>query len=218
MSPHYTLFYSPGACSLAPHIVLEELGVPFETVRIVIADGANRTPEYLEVNPRGRLPALQITDEHGTRMLTEALAIMVYLAQRHPAPALLPSAPEDFARGLEWLSWLGSTLHQTGIRTVLRPERFTVDAAGAAGIAARGREAIAAAYEDLEQRMPQQGYVLGGGFTIVDAYLLVFYRWGNKVGLAMRELCPRFSAVIAQVRARPAVQRVIAREGIDLGD
>ena len=134
MLPGYKLFYSPGACSMAPHVVLEELGLPFEAVRVVIADGANRTPDYLGINPRGRVPALQITDGAGTRVLTEALAIMVYLAQRHPEPALLPTDPEAFACTLEWMSWLGSTLHQTGIRTVLRPERFTADAAGVVGI------------------------------------------------------------------------------------
>jgi glutathione S-transferase len=217
MQQRYKLFYSPGACSLAPHIVLEELGVAFEPVRVVIAEGANRAPAYLAVNPRGRVPALQIVDGQNTRTMTEALAIMIYLAQRHPEAELLETAPESFAHTLEWMSWLGSTLHQTGIRTVLRPERFTTDAEGAPAIAARGLENVASAYADLEQRLPLHGYALGGRFTVLDAYLLVFYRWGNKVGLHMRERFPRYTALMDHVRVRPAVQRVIAREGIDLG-
>ncbi|MGH8516343.1 MAG: glutathione S-transferase N-terminal domain-containing protein, partial [Panacagrimonas sp.] len=94
--PAYRLFHSPGACSMAPHIVLEELGVPYEAVRVVIAEGGNRTPEYLSVNPRGRVPALWVNDAGGERILTEAMAIMVYLARRHPQPSLLPEDPERF--------------------------------------------------------------------------------------------------------------------------
>ncbi len=217
MSVHYKLFHSPGACSLAPHIVLEELGVPFEPVRVVIAEGANRTPAYLTINPRGRVPALEISDERDTRILTEAMAIMVYLARRHPELQLLASDPEQCARTLEWMGWLGSTLHQTGIRTVLRPERFTKDAGGVAGISAQGQEAVASGYADLEQRMPHHGYALGNRFTVLDAYLLVFYRWGGNIGLDMRVSYPRFAAVMDLVRSRPAVQRVVAREGISLG-
>jgi glutathione S-transferase len=217
MLPHYKLFYSPGACSLAPHIVLEELGVTFDPVRVVIAEGENRTPTFLAINPRGRVPALQVDDDQGTRTITEAMAIMIYLAQRYPESGLLETAPESFARTLEWMSWLGSTLHQTGIRAVLRPERFTADSAGAPAIAARGHETVAVGYADLEQRLPREGYALGGQFTILDAYLLVFYRWGNRIGLDMRERFPRYSTLMDQVRARPAVQRVVAREGIDLG-
>lgn len=217
MPPRYKLFYSPSACSLAPHIVLEELGVLFEPIRVVIAEGANRAPAYLAINPRGRVPTLQIDDGQGTRTLTEAMGIMIYLAQRHPEAQLLDTAPESFARTLEWMSWLGSTLHQTGIRTVLRPERFTTEGADASGIAARGLENVAIAYADLEQRLPRDAYALGSRFTILDAYLLVFYRWGNKIGLNMRERFPRYTSLADHVRARPAVQQVIEREGIDLG-
>lgn len=217
MSLQYRLYHSPGACSLAPHVVLEELGVPFEPVRIVIADGANRSPEYLAVNPRGRVPALEILGPGEPRILTEALAILVFLAQRHPEPRLLDPDPEQFARLLEWMGWLGSTVHQTGIRAILRPERFTADPAGAAAIESRAREFVASAYDDLESRLPDRGYALGDSYTILDAYLLVFYRWGNKVGLDLRTRCPRFARIMDLVRARPAVLRVIAREGIDVG-
>ena len=215
--PHYRLFHSPGACSLAPHIVLEELQVPYEPVRIVIAEKANQTPEYLAINPRARVPALQIRDERGERILTEAAAIMIYLAQRHAEPKLLPDDPEQFARLLEWTGWLGSTMHQAGVRTVLRPDRFTTDAAGAPAIGARGREAVAAGFADLEGRLPDAGYALGEQFTILDPYLLVFYRWGIRIfGASMRERPPRYAALMDRVRARPTVQRIVAREGIEI--
>lgn len=215
-NPQYRLFYSPGACSLAPHIVLEELGVPYEPVRVTIAEGANRRPEYLSVNPRGRVPALWVRDERGERVLTEAMAIMVFLAQRHPLPALLPAEPEAFVRALEWMSWLGSVMHQAGVRTVFRPERFTTQAAGAEAIAAQGRETVRAGYADIETRLAGRSWALGEGFSAVDAYLLVFYRWGNRCGLSMRSEFPEYARVMDTVRARAAVARVVEREGIQI--
>lgn len=215
MNP-YRLFYSPGACSMAPHTVLEELGVPYEPVRLVIAEGDNRKPEYLAINPRGRVPALAIADAQGERILTEASAIMVYLARRHPEAGLLPEDPESFARALEWMSWLGSTMHQAGVRTVFRPERFTVDPAGAPAIAEQGRAAIRAGYADIESRLTGKLFALADRYSIVDIYLLVFYRWGNRCGLAMRKEYPNYARVMDSVRQRAAVQRVIAREGIEI--
>lgn len=212
----YRLFYSPGACSMAPHTVLEELGAPYEPVRLVIAEGDNRKPEYLAINPRGRVPALAIADAQGERILTEASAIMVYLARRHPEAGLLPEDPESFARALEWMSWLGSTMHQAGVRTVFRPERFTVDPAGAPAIAEQGRAAIRAGYADVESRLTGKLFALADRYSIVDIYLLVFYRWGNRCGLAMRKEYPNYARVMDSVRQRPAVQRVIAREGIEI--
>lgn len=214
--PDYRLFFSPGACSLAPHIVLEELGVPYEPVRVAIAEGANSRPEYLAVNPRGRVPALWIRDEAGQRVLTEALAIMVYLARRHPQPQLLPDEPEAFVRALEWMGWLGASLHQAGARTVFRPERFTVDAAGAEGIAAQGRISVRAGVADLEARLRGHAWALGERYSAVDAYLLVFYRWGGRCGLTMRTDFPEYTRIMDAVRARPAVQRVLAREGVQI--
>jgi glutathione S-transferase len=212
----YRLFHSPGACSLAPHIVLEELGVAYEPVRVTIAEGDNRKPEYLALNPRGRVPALWIRDARGERVLTEAMAIMVWLAQCHPEARLLPSEPEGIARALEWMSWLGSSMHQAGVRTVFRPERFTTDAAAAPGIAAQGRESIRLGYADIEQRLAGRAFALDDRFGVVDAYLLVFYRWGNRCGLSMRSEFPEYARVMDAVRARPAVARVVQREGIQI--
>ena len=213
----YRLFYSPGACSLAPHIVLEEMGVPFEPVRIVIAEGGNRTPEYLAVNPRGRVPALAWHEGNQEKILTEAMAIMVWLSVRHPQVGLLPAPrTESFVRALEWMNWLGSTMHQAGVRTVFRPERFTKDAASAPAIAEQGRETIRVGYADIEQRLSGKRFALDDHFSAVDAYLLVFYRWGNRCGLPMREDFPHYARIMDEVRARHAVRRVVEREGIQI--
>ncbi|MGQ0699014.1 MAG: glutathione S-transferase family protein [Panacagrimonas sp.] len=209
----YRLFHSPGACSLAPHIVLEELGVPYEPIRVTIADGDNRKPEYLAINPRGRVPALAYDEDGKAQILTEAVAIMLFLVQRHPEAALLP---ENLPRALEWTSWLGSNMHQTGVRTVFRPDRFTTDTTAAPGIAAQGRITIRAGYEDIEQRLRGGAWAMGERYSFVDAYLLVFYRWGNRCGLDMRRDFPEYARVMDAVRERPAVQRAVAREAIQI--
>jgi glutathione S-transferase len=214
--PSYHLYYSPGACSLAPHIALEELGIAYETTRVTIAEGLNTRPEYLAVNPRGRVPALAISDVDGGKALTEAMAIMILLARRFPQAQLLPEDPVQFARAVEWMGWLGSNLHQTGVRTVFRPERFVSDPAVADKVAEKGREMVRSGMADIDSRLAGKAWALGERYSLVDAYLLVFFRWGNRIGLPMRSQFPDFTRVMDAVRARPAVQRAVEQEGIQI--
>lgn len=214
--PNYRLYYSPGACSLAPHIALEELGVAYDKVKVTIAEGLNSKPEYLEINPRGRVPALAISEGGSERILTEAMAIMVFLARSHPEANLLPTDTEGFVRALEWIGWLGSNLHQTGVRTVFRPERFVSDPSVADKVAEKGREMVRAGMTDIEGRLTNRTWALGENYTLVDAYLLVFFRWGGRCGLSMRKEFPHYARIMDAVRARPAVQRAIEQEGVQI--
>ena len=134
------LYYSPRACSLAPHIVLEELGIPYELKQVNFSAGEQLTPEYLKINPRARVPALETEGE----VLTEVGAILTYLADRHPEHGLVPE-PGTLLRGRchEWLSFLGSSVH-IGYAQLWRPERFTDDAAAKKTVTAAGREALRA--------------------------------------------------------------------------
>lgn len=222
-APQYHLFHSPGACSLAPHIVLEMLAetcdVAWEPVRVVIADGAHRQPEYLSVNPRGRVPALRFHDATGAgQILTESTAILLFLAQRHPEAGLLPSEPLGFIRAVETLSWLATTMHQTGVRPVFRPERFTTasDKAAHEAIAEQGRATVRAGYAELDARLAGRRFAMGDAFSVVDAMLVVHYRWGNRCAIDMRRDYPNFAAQVDGLRAIPAVARAIAREGIQI--
>lgn len=212
----YRLYYSPGACSLAPHIALEELGIPYEAARVTIAEGLNSKPEYLAINPRGRVPALAITEHGKERILTEAMAILVLLARNHPEANLLPADTEGFVRALEWMGWLGSNLHQTGVRTVFRPERFVSDPSVADKVAEKGREMVRAGMADIESRLTNRTWALGDSYSLVDAYLLVFFRWGGRCGLAMRKEFPHYTRIMDAVRARAAVQRAIEQEGVQI--
>jgi glutathione S-transferase len=207
-----TLYYSPGACSLAPHIVLEEIGLPFSLSRVSTVDGGTRTLEHLQLNPKGRVPVL-VT---GNSVLTEALAILVHLALAHPDAALLPGTQEGLVRSLEWFNWLSGSVHAVAVRQVWRPETFTQDPAQHEPIIAMGKESLSAAFALIEERMKQTDWAVSGSYSIVDAYLLVFYRWGNRMGFGMREKYPAWTRHTLRVLERPAVTQALSREEISV--
>ena len=129
------LFYAPGACSLAPHIVLEETGTPYEPVRLALATGEQRTPEYLKINPKGRVPALV----EGDWALTENPAILRYLARRFPEMRLCPEDARPEARSAEWLARIASTVH-VAYAQVPRPERYVSDQSAIEDVMAKDHE------------------------------------------------------------------------------
>jgi glutathione S-transferase len=208
------LYHSPGACSLAVHIALEEIGCEYEPAMLRVNQQENKRPEYLAVNPRGRVPALVIEDDKGERVLTEVLAILTYLAGQFPEKGLLPLEGEAFARSLEWMSWLGSAVHQTGARTIIRPSGFVDDEACQEKMREAGRLRVRASYEDMNARLAGRQWAVADQYSFVDSLLVVYYRWGLKVGMDVRNDFPEFTRVIDKALARPAVRRAIDQEGI----
>lgn len=206
------LYYSPGACSLAIHIMLEELNFRYKLKLVSVAEGKTSEPEFLSVNPKGRVPVLEVDDA----ILTEAPAILVYLAKAKPESGLLPSGALDSFRCLEWLNWLSGTVHSVGYGQLWRPERFTDDRTQFENIVAKGRENITAAYHQIEKNLTDREWSVGNRYSCVDPFLLVFYLWGNAIGFAMQTDYPAWSAHAARVLARDAVQRAIAQEGLTL--
>lgn len=211
----YRLYYSPGACSLAVHVALEEIGAPFSLQEVSVARGETHQSTYLELNPKARVPALGIASE--AKVLTELPAILVYLARQHPEAGLLPtvSAIEE-ARTHEWLEWLAGWVHGVGYGGIWRPERFSAqDASVHDAIRANGRRVVQEAYATIERALGDgRQWALPGGYSIVDPFLLVLYRWGNRIGLGMRVNYPAWTALADRMLARPAVQRVLAREAV----
>lgn len=209
----YRLYYSPGACSMAVHMVLEEIGQPYELARVNFAEAEQTKPGYLAVNPRGRVPALQT--EHG--VLTEATAIMSYLAQRHPEAGLLPEDPWQLARAREWMAWLTSSVHASSFASVFRPGRFCADEKAHEAIKAQGLATIEKQLADIEARLKANGgHAVGSGYTLVDAYLMVFYMWARRIGRDVRAEYPSWTALAEKVAARPAIRRMQEQEGISL--
>jgi glutathione S-transferase len=207
------LFYSPGACSLAPHVALREIGAEFELAKVSLADGENLAPDYLRINPRARVPALEIDG----KLYTEAPALLVHIASLGPAAGLLPpGATADHARTLEWLAWFSSSLH-IAYACIWRPERFLPAGADSAPLVAYGREAVARMNGEVEERLSGPWF-LGDLYGLADIYALPFFRWGNRIGLDMQAVCPRWAEWGVRMLDRPAVRDALGAEGMAAGD
>lgn len=216
----HTFYQAPRACSFAVHVVLEETGAPYEARVRSIADGQTSSADYLALNPKGRVPAL--TDVAGSAggasgLLTEVGAILVFLARSYPQAQLLPSDPAAEARCLEWLSWLSIDVHGIAFGQLWRPQRFVGDSALFPAVIARGQENVRAAYDHIEQILVDgRTWAIPGQYTVIDPYLAVFWRWGQRIGLEMEAGWPHFSRLVAKVLARPAAQRALAQEQANL--
>jgi len=218
----YRLYYAPGACSLAPHIILEEIGSPYELVLVSSGPGdqgmTTFSPEWKTLNPKGRVPALLGVPGRiggGDDLLTEANAIMIFLARTNPALGLLPADPAKEARCIEWMNWLASGVHATAWAQIRRPYRFVADQALYPAVQAKGEEALAEAFAYIDSLLADgRDWAVPGGYSVVDAYLFVFYGWGRRSGRDMAGLYPAWTRHAGTVLARPAVQRAIAQEGL----
>ena len=200
------LYYSPGACSLVAHIALEEAGAEFTAERVVLAEGAHRTAEYLKINPHARVPALEVDG----RIITENVAILNYLALRFGAVGSVP-LDVHLAAALtnELLGWFASTVH-IAFAQIWRPERFTADTDVHPTIVAGGHEALRAHFAEIEGFLGT-GWTVEGHFTAADSYLLTFFRWGRRIGHDMDDYS-RWAALVGRIIERRAVQRALATE------
>jgi glutathione S-transferase len=214
--PIYLLYYSPGACSMAPHIVLEELGLSYRTELVSVSDGATVREPYLEINPKGRVPALRILG--GARVLTEIPAILTYLARQRPMSGLLPADDPLFeARCQEWLAWLSGWVHGVGFALLWRPMRFSPVTSQHDTLQATGRQTILEAFAEIERQLADgREWAMPGRYSIIDPFLLVFYRWGNRIGLTMRDGYPAWTSINDRISNRPAVRRVLDSEGLSI--
>jgi glutathione S-transferase len=206
------LYFSPGSCSLAVHIVLEEIGKPFCVEPVITDKGETRTPEFRRLNPKGRVPVLI----QGDVTWTEAPAILMHLALSNPTQGLAPQGHDALIRTLEWFNWLSGTVHAVAIRQIWRPAYFSDDAAHHAAIIAKGHAHLREAHHLIEARLASGTWAMPSGYTVLDPYLLVFYRWGNRMALPMSSLFPHWTAHARLMLERTAVQTVLAREGISI--
>ncbi|MGH6892908.1 MAG: glutathione S-transferase family protein [Dongiaceae bacterium] len=202
----YTLYWSPGSASMAPHGALEEAGVKYELKLTNTDAGAHRDPAYLELNPNGKVPTLVMD---GKFVMFESAAITMFIADRHPEAQLAPS-PNDPARGhfYQWLTHLTNSLQPAMLRYYY-PERITMDAGGHAGVTEKAMEEVAAIWGRIDQHLKSGGpYLLGAQFSAADIFAYMLSTW--------QQCCPntyeRFPSVkrlADQAAARPALQRMI---------
>ena len=204
------LYYSPGACSLAPHIVLEEIGKPYKTELVSTMDGSTKTSEYLKINPKGRIPFFS----DGELGITEASAIMTYLALSNPSANLIDSSPLNFARTVEWMNWLAS-VHTQIIAQNWRPERFTDEESAFEGIQRKGLRDLPETCTLIDLKLKEKEWAVDDRYSIADPYLLVFYRWGNRLGETMTRY-RHWTKHTKLMERRSAVQKVLAAEKISV--
>lgn len=198
------LYLKPGACSLSPHIVLEELGIAHETEAVdlakkVTASGAN----FLDINPKGYVPALALNDG---ALLTEGPAIVQYLADLHPEAKLAPPNGSLARYQLQsWLTYIGTELHKS----------FTpfFNPAATAEMKEQARANLERRFALVESELASKSYLMGEDFTVADAYLFTVTSWAQFLKFDMAAY-PRLLAFQARVAARPAVQRALKAEGL----
>jgi glutathione S-transferase len=209
------LYYSPEACSLAPHIALEETGQPFIACLTSLPDGQQRASEYLAINPKGRVPALV----DGDFIVTECSAVLLYIARRYPKAELWPVDPRAEGRCAEWLSWCASGLHEA-FGHMRRPERFAYSDDAKAEVAERGRISTRRIWEQVERRLADSHFCWAAGdeYSVADMSLFVFWIWGRGRNLRydMAKDFPAWTRHARKMGERDAVVRALTREGIDL--
>ena len=202
------LYYSPGACSLVPHIALEEAGADFQALRIPIAEGGHQTPEYLAINPHARIPALG-TDRG---VITENIAVLNFLADKRRAPGSVPREdPYAAARTNELLGWFSSSVH-IAFAQIWRGSRFTDDESLWRPLEAGGRKVLTRQFDEIETLCVDE-WLVPGHFTAADTYALTFLRWANRIGFDIGRY-PQWVALAGRALERPAVGRALEREGL----
>lgn len=211
------LYYHPGNASMAPHIVLHELALPFRLTLVDRANNAHKSPAYLALNPNGQIPVLV----DGDLVLYEAAAICLHLADQRPAAALLPPlGTAARAQAYKWLVWMTNTL-QARLMHYFYPERL-VDAgngAGAAQVRAHAQADIGAMLDQLDAQLAGHGkpWLLGDDYGLADAYGFMLCRWTRGFGAAASTPARDRAAIgpwLQRLLQRPAVQRVLADEGL----
>jgi glutathione S-transferase len=201
--PTLALYYTPGACSLASHIALEEAGVAFESKCVVLHDESARA-EYLRVNPSGRVPALLVDGA----LLTETIAILSFVSTL--APRLMPDDPWTRVLCLSRMAWFASSAH-IAFRQTRRPERFANTPEAFPAVRDAGHAAFRAALTEIDAMLRDVPWVGGHQFSVADGYALVFYGWGLSNAYDMSAY-RHFDEFRRRCVSRPALRRALDRE------
>lgn len=205
------LHYFPGNASMTPHMLLEELGVPYQRVLVDRTKNAQNSPEYLALNPNGKIPVLV----DGDLVLYETAAILLHLVDTHPQAGLAPAVgTRERAVFYKWLLWLADTL-QAEMPLYFYSDRWADDAGGAAQVKRHAEAHIAGMIDQLEAELARHGgpWFLGERYSALDPYVLMLCRWTRGMARPARTL-PALGPYLQRMLARPAVQRAYANEGL----
>jgi glutathione S-transferase len=210
------LYWGPHTCAIGIHILLEEIGKPYETEKIDVNGGATEQPAFRAINPKGKVPT--IVRDDGS-VLTEFGAIATWLARTNPEAGLLPDDAEIEARAIEVMEYVEGTIHGQGFGRVFKPAKFEPQdvvhgklGLGASAVKDQGREMIDAGFAILDEPLKRHPYAAGDTMTVADAALFYVERWAPTVGVTLPS---NVQAHFERMLARPAVRRVRAIWGED---
>jgi glutathione S-transferase len=205
----FKLFYSPGSAALAPHCALEEAGAAFELVLVDTKAGAHKRPEYLKLNPNGRVPTLA----HGDFVMFESAAIMMHVADCHPASGLapMPGTPE---RGhyYQWIAYLTNTVQEAYMQFFHAEYHCSTETAQA-DLKATAEKRLQPMFGILNEALAKGPYLLGPRFSAADLFLMMMARWSRNMSNPAINF-PNIRRCIELVLARPAVERTMKAEGL----
>ncbi len=198
------LYYTPGACSLSPHIIVRESGAACDLIKVDLkAHKTEAGEDFYAVNPKGYIPTLQLDDGS---MLTEGAAIVQYLADKTPGAGLIPAAgTRERYQAIEWLNFIATELHKQ-FSPLFNPT-FSDD------VKAVFRGKISGRFAWLNEILSKQPYVMGEHFSVVDAYLFNMTQWAGRVNFDLSQW-PHLAAFRARMLARPKVQEAMKAEGL----
>jgi glutathione S-transferase len=202
------LYYAPGVCSIGIHVLLEEIGKPYDLEQVNLREGAQYKPEFTSVSAKSKVPALQRDDGS---ILTEFPVIASYLAKTNPQAKLIPSDLESEIRGAEAMEYAVATMHGQGFARIFRPGNFG-PAEQEEQVKARGKEMVEKGFQILDKALSGKNYVAGNELSIGDTALFYVEFWGaGRLGM---KLPANVAAHYERMKARPAVQRVMHQEGV----
>jgi len=208
-NPRMQLHYYPSNASMAPHLLLEELGVPYELVLVDRTQRAHKSPAYLALNPNGLIPVFI----DGDLVLYETAAICLHLADTHAEAGLAPPVgTRERAHFYKWLMWLTNTLQATMI-VYFYPERWTDMPAAVVQVQDRAEAKIDAMFDQLDAELARTGgpWFAGASYSALDPYVMMLARWSRGFKRPARTL-PHLGPYLERVLSRPATQRVFERE------
>ncbi len=202
------LYYAPGACPIGIHVLLEEIGKPYELEAVNLREGAQYQPPFTQISPKSKVPALQRDDGS---ILTEFPVIATYLAKTNPQAKLIPSDLETEIRGYEAMEYAVGTMHGQGFARIFRPGNFGPPEQEEA-IKARGREIVEKGFAILDKALAGKDYLGGKELSAADSALFYVEFWAaGRLGMT---LPPNCAAHYQRMKTRPAVQRAMQQEGV----
>jgi glutathione S-transferase len=201
------LYYAPGACSIGIHVLLEEIGKPYEVERVNLQQGEQYQPNFTGINPKSKVPTLIRDDDS---ILTEYPAIAYWLAKSNPFANLLPDDIDQQARALELMDYAVATIHMQGFARQFRTSNFTPNPADEDTVKARGKEIIEKGFALLDKALDGRDYAVGT-FSIADSAIFYVEFWSKRIGMTLPSNC---AAHLQRMLDRPSVKRMMQQEGL----